>query len=109
MNYESQKTTRTFKSDVTGGSYKYRLSYIVSNNVGEAVNDITATIHKVAMETVDGQQVENLSRVGSANISVATNRCYVSFDKFSEVPAADRIALSTKFHEDADLVLTETV
>lgn len=107
MNYESQKVTRTFKSDVTGANNKYRISYIVSNDVGEAVDDITATIHKVAAETVDGHEVETLTRIGSGNVSVGNNRSYLSLDKFSDVPGEDRTAVSAKFHEDINAVLTE--
>ena len=107
MNYESQKVTRTSKSDVTSGDNRYRLSYIVSNNVGEAVNDITATIHKITTETVSGQEVERVERIGSANVNITSNRSYLSLDKFAETPSLDRIAISDKFHEDVNSALTE--
>lgn len=103
MNYESQKVTRTFKSEVG----RFRLSYIVTNPVDGAVSDITATIHQVTVETVNEQPSETLVRVGSGCVTMASNRSYLSIDKFDAVPHTDRMAISAQFYADVNSVLTE--
>lgn len=103
MNYESQKITRTFKSNVINGTNKYRLSYTVSNAVNEPVDNITATIVKVS----EDDNGEKTTRVGGGNMSVADGRSYISFEKTADMTSEDYAGISAQFYHDVESVLSE--
>lgn len=94
MNYNSDVRRR--ESTITVND-TLAVNYAVSQSTGQPVSHINATI------------LQSAQRIGTVNVDIVSNLCYISLENFSTLSHADRKTLVSAISDHLEAILTEPV